>query len=80
MTCDEQCSYLYYLKKFQVLTVPEQKSQYDVYTGLYGTQFSRVDIGPGGRFLALDTGIDTGTQFSLGKPTPGFESKIPFFT
>ena len=71
---------VYYLKKFQVLTVPEKKSQYDVYTGLYGTQFSRVDIGPVGRFLALDTGIDTGTQFSLGNPTPGFESKIPFFT
>ena len=72
--------YLYYLKKFQVLTVPEKKSQYDVYTGLYGAQLSRVDYGPGGRFLALDTGIDTGTQLSLGNPTPGFESKILYFT
>ena len=25
-----------------------------------------VDIGPGGSVLALDTGIDTGTQLSLG--------------
>ena len=32
-------------------------------TGLAGTS---VDIGPGGSILALDTGIDTGTQLSLG--------------
>ena len=32
-------------------------------TGLGGTS---VDIGPGGSILALDTGIDTGTQLSMG--------------
>ena len=35
----------------------------NINTGLGGTS---VDIGPDGSILALDTGIDSGTQLSLG--------------